>query len=50
MLNDAKVASVRFLNGKVLASRINQEEKFITYFKVPIKYTIYLPNFIIRIR
>ena len=45
MLNDAKVASVRFLNDKVLATRINQEKKFEPYFQVPLKYTIYLPDY-----
>ena len=44
MLNDAKVASVRFLNDKVLATRINQEKKFEAYYQVPLKYTIYLPD------
>ena len=45
MPSDAKVASVRFLNGKVLAPRINHENKFEPCFQVPIKYTIYLPDY-----
>ena len=45
MLNDAKVASVRFLKGKVLATRISQEKKFEPYFRVPIKYPINLQDY-----
>ena len=34
MLNDAKVASVRFLIGKVWATRISEEKKFEPHFQV----------------
>ena len=34
MLNDAKVASVRFLTGNVWATRISKEKKFEPHFQV----------------
>ena len=46
ILNDAKVASFRFLKGKVLATRISQEKKFEPYFRVPIKYPINLQDYL----
>ena len=49
MLNDDKVTSVRFLKGKVLATRISQEKKFEPYFRVPIKYPINLQDYTIMI-
>ena len=48
MLNDDKVTSVRFLKGKVLATRISQEKKFEPYFQVPIKYPINLQDYDVR--
>ena len=43
MLNDAKVASVRFLTGKVWATKISKEKKFEPHFQVNlgICWTIY---------
>ena len=46
MLNDDKVSLVRFLNDKVCATRINQEKNLELYFQVPIKYAIYLLDYI----
>ena len=48
MLNDDKVTSVRFLKGKVLATRISQEKKFEPYFRVPIKYSINLQDYSVQ--
>ena len=45
MLNDDKVTSLRFLKGKVLATRISQEKKFEPYFRVPTKYPINLQDY-----
>ena len=36
MLNDDKMSSFKFLNGKVLATRINQEKRVQPYFQVTI--------------
>ena len=49
MLNDAKVASVRFLKWKALVTRISQEKKFEPYFRVPIKYPINLQDYYISL-
>ena len=48
MLNDAKVASLRFFKDNVCTTRINQEKKFKIKFQVLLKFAQILPDYIVR--
>ena len=45
MLNDARVASLRFFKYNVCTTRINKEKNFKIKFQVPLKYAQILPDY-----
>ena len=46
MLNDARVASLRFFKDNVCTTRINKEKKFKIKFQVLLKFAQILPDYL----